>query len=137
MKKILTIFLLIVVFSAVFIAHSSATVEWSVIRTLNLEHPPLDVAISYDGKRIFVLTDNGKILIYTPEGKVTDTITVNKDIDGIRLGRMEDVLFLSSQKNKKVQVVLLDFIQVIDITGSPYKGPDSAPVAIAVFSDFQ
>jgi hypothetical protein len=137
MKKIFAIFLLIVIFSAVFIAHSSAAVEWSVIRTLNLEHPPRDVAVSYDGKRIFVLDDNGNILIYTPEGNLTDTITVDKDIDGIRLGRMEDVLFLSSQKSKKVQLVLLDFIQVIDITGSPYKGPDNAPVVIAVFNDFE
>jgi hypothetical protein len=50
---------------------------------------------------------------------------------------MNDVLFLSSHKNKTVKIILLDFILDISIAGSPYKGPDTAPVVITVFSDFQ
>ncbi len=137
MKRIFGILPMMVIFIAAFYTQSFAAVESNVIQTLNLDSPPLDVAVSFDGKRLYVLTDNGNILIYSSEGKLTDTIKVDKDIDGIRLSRADDMLFLSSQKNKQVQVVLLDFIQNIDISGAPYKGPDNAPVVITAFNDFQ
>jgi hypothetical protein len=66
-----------------------------------------------------------------------DKIKVGKEIDQIQLSRLEDVLFLSSRENKTIQVVLLDFIQQINVFGSPFKGPVDAPVVIAIFSDFQ
>jgi DNA-binding beta-propeller fold protein YncE len=137
MKKIIVILAMMVIFFAAFYTQSFAAVESTVIQTLNLDSPPLDVAVSPDGEKLYILTDNGNILIYSAKGKLTDTIKVDKDIDAIRVSRSGDVLFLSSQKSKQVQVVLLDFIQNIDISGSPFKGPDNAPVVIAVFSDFQ
>ena len=137
MKKIFIILLMAGIFSAAFLTPSMAKVESSVIQTLNLDSPPLDVAVSPDGEKLYILTENGNILIYSGKGKLTDTLKVDKDIDAIRISRSGDVIFLSSQKTKQVQVVLLDFIQVIDVTGSPYKGPDKAPVVITVFSDFQ
>ena len=137
MKKIFIILLMAVIFFAAFFTPSMAKVESSVIQTLNLDSPPLDVAVSPDGEKLYILTENGNILIYSGKGKLTDTLKVDKDIDAIRISRSGDVIFLSSQKTKQVQVVLLDFIQVIDVTGSPYKGPDKAPVVITVFSDFQ
>ncbi len=136
MKKIFVILFAMAIFGA-FHTHIFFSVESNVILTLNLESPPLDVAVSPDGEKLYILTDNGKILIYSAKGKITDTLKVDNDIDAIRISRTGDVLFLSSQKSKQVQVVLLDFIQVIDVTGSPYKGPDNAPVVITVFSDFQ
>ncbi len=44
---------------------------------------------------------------------------------------------LKSAQDKKIQIVALDFIQQINVSGSPYKGVDDAPVVIAVFSDFE
>lgn len=137
MKKIFVILLMMVIFFTAFYTQSFAVVESNVIQTLNLESPPLDVAVSPDGEKLYILTENGNILIYSGTGKLTDTLKVDKDIDAIRISRSGDVLFLSSQKSKQVQIVLVDFIQVIDVTGSPYKGPDNAPVVITVFSDFQ
>jgi DNA-binding beta-propeller fold protein YncE len=137
MKKIFIILPMMFIFFTAFHTQSFAAVESTVIQTLNLDSPPLDVAVSPDGEKLYILTDNGNILIYSAKGKLTDTIKVDKDIDAIRVSRSGDVLFLSSQKSKQVQVVLLDFIQVIDVAGSPYKGPDNAPVVITVFSDFQ
>ncbi len=137
MKKIFVILPMMVIFFAAFYTQSFAAVESTVIKTLNLDSPPLDVAVSPDGEKLYILTDNGNILIYSVKGKLTDTIKVDKDIDAIRVSRTGDVIFLSSQKSKQVQVVLLDFIQNIDISGAPYKGPDDAPVVIIVFSDFQ
>jgi hypothetical protein len=36
-----------------------------------------------------------------------------------------------------VDVVQIDFVRDIVLTGSPAKGPERAQVTIAVFSDFQ
>ena len=137
MKKVCVLWMILAVLLAAFCATSFAKVESSVIQTLNLDSPPLDVAVSPDGQKLYILTDNGRILIYSGQGQLSDTLTVDKDIDAIRISRSGDILFLSSQKSKKVQIVLIDFIQDIDISDSPYKGPENAPVVIIVFSDFQ
>ena len=137
MKKGFVILPMMVILLAAFYTQCFAAVESNVILTLDLENPPLDVAVSPDGEKLYILTDQGDILIYSAKGQLTDTLRVDKDIDGIRISRSGDVLFLSSQKSKQVQVVLLDFIHVIDVAGSPYKGPENAPVVITVFSDFQ
>ena len=112
-------------------------VEWDVKKTLKLESPPVDLAASLNGKYIYVLTDQGSILIYSVEGKLEDKISVGRQVDGIRVGPWEDVILLTSKKNKQVQILLLEFIKDIDVSNSPFKGPVDAPVQIAVFSDFQ
>ena len=114
-----------------------ASVEWTVSRTLKLEKPPVDVAFSSNGRWIFVLTDEGAVDIYSADGKLNDRITAGKDVDGVKTGPREDILFLISKKNKTVEEISLDFIYEIDTAGSPFKGKDAAPVVIAVFSDFQ
>jgi hypothetical protein len=116
---------------------SLALVEWNIRKTLKLDAQPLDVAISKNGNSIFVLTQTGTILIYSPDGKLKDKIEVGNHIDQIRTGPGEEWLYLSSRKNKTVEILQVDFIQQIDISGSPFKGMENAPVAIAVFSDFQ
>ena len=114
-----------------------AEVEVTIPRTLNLEDKPVDTAMSAGGKYLFVLTDNGKVLIYTMDGKLSDTIPVDKSIDSIKAGTTEEILFLVSGKKKIVQMVLLDFVQEINISGSPFKGAADAPVTIVLFTDFQ
>ena len=114
-----------------------ASVEWNIYKTLKLNTQPLDVAVSKNGNSIFVLTKSGKILIYSPDGKLKDTINVGNHVDQIKSGPTEEWLFLSSFKNKTIEILHVDFVQHLDISGSPYKGPENAPVTIVVFSDFQ
>ena len=114
-----------------------ASVEWNIHKTLKLDTQPLDVAVSQNGNLIFVLTKSGKILIYSPDGNLKDKIDVGTHVDQIKSGPGEEWLFLSSRKNKTVEILHIDFIQHIDISGSPFKGMENAPVAIVVFSDFQ
>lgn len=114
-----------------------AEVDWSVLKTLNLEEPPLDVAFSGNRNHIYVLNNKGQILIFNPAGNLLDKIEIGPDIDRMKLIQGSDVLFLTSRKNKTIQIVQLDFVQKINIAGSPYMGPDNAPVVIAVFSEFQ
>jgi hypothetical protein len=118
-------------------ASSPATVEWEVVKTLSLEKAPLDVAVSNNGRYVYVLTEEGVIYIYASDGTKKEKIVVGKSIDGIKAGPIEDVLFLTSRSDKTVQVVTIDFIQNINVSGSPFKGAVDAPVVVAVFSDFQ
>ena len=114
-----------------------AAVEWGLLKTYNIEVTPLDIAISKYGRWVFVLTEKGEILIYSGDGALDGKIPVGNFIDGIKPGPTENILLLSSRKDKKVQVIAFDFIQKINVDGSPFRGPVDAPVVIAVFADFQ
>jgi len=129
----LTVLFSVVAFQRVCLAE----VDWSVLRTFNLEEPPLDVAFSGNRNHIYVLNNKGQILIFNTSGSLLDKIEVGPDIDRMQLVQGSDVVFLTSRKNKTIQIVQLDFVQKINIAGSPYMGPDNAPVVIAVFSEFQ
>jgi len=136
--KLKTAVFLTVLFSVVgFQTVGLAEVDWSVLRTFNIEEPPLDVAFSGNRNHIYVLTNKGQILIFNTSGSLLDNIEVGPDIDRMQLIQGSDVIFLSSRKNKTIQIVQLDFVEKINIAGSPYMGPDNAPVVIAVFSEFQ
>jgi hypothetical protein len=129
------VFLLIPLIVLTFFSYTSAGVEWDVVKTLKLEKRPLDVAVSADGRWLYVLTDEGSIHIYSPDGTLKDKIEVGNRVDGIDVGPREDILILTSKKDKTVQVITL--LEEISISGSPFKGPANAPVVMAVFSDFQ
>jgi hypothetical protein len=84
-----------------------------------------------------VLTEQGQILIYASGGPFLDKIDVGNQFDHIKVGPGGDYLVLNSRKNKSVQVITLDFIQDINVSGSPFKGSENAPVVVAVFDDFE
>ena len=138
-KNLFFIFALIVtVLPTVMVEYQAhAAVEWEITKTLEIDGIPLDVALSPDGKNMFVLTDRGRILVYSTKNTPTDQIEVGNQIDQIKVGSQGKVLILSSKKDRTVQIVSLDFIQSINVEGSPFKGPADAPVVIAVFDDFQ
>ena len=138
-KNIKTIVQLIIVIlmGSITICYAAASVEWDVLKTLQLEAAPIDAAVSPDGKLIFVLTEQGQIIIYSSEGPLKDKIDVGNHFDHIKVGPRGDHLILNSRKNKSVQVIKLDFIQNINVSGSPFKGPEDATVVVAVFDDFE
>jgi len=114
-----------------------AAVEWNIQNTVKTGAVPIDVAVSANGRSVFVLTDDGNVLIYDRNGKLSETITVGTHVDQIRIGPSGERLFAASRQNKTVEVISLRFIRKINIQGSPSKGPQDAPVIITVFSDFQ
>ena len=126
-------------FSLLFVMMSPclAEVEWKVLRTLKLDALPLDTAVSTEGRTVYVLADDGNVYIYSTDGILKDKIQVGKHIDQIKIGPRGNYLFATSGQHKTVQIISLEFIFKIDISGSPAKGPDSSPVVIAVFGDFQ
>jgi hypothetical protein len=135
--KWIMVFSSVIVLGAFVGGAASDNVEWNVYKTLQLDATPIDLAISADGRRIFVLTDQGQILVYTSTTNIEATLDVGKHVDQIKLGPGEEMLILKSSKDKTVQLVTLDFIQNINVSGAPFKGPENAAVVIAVFDDFQ
>jgi len=120
-----------------FAANGICSVELNVHQTLKLEGTPVDVAVSPSGQSIYVLTDKGEILVYSADGSLKDRVPVSKTLSAINVGPRDDILFLTDRAKGTIEVVTLDMVQNINITGSPFKGPENAPVVIVVFSDFQ
>lgn len=114
-----------------------AAVEWDLRTTLPTNETPLDVAVSEDGKYTFVLLENGRVEIFLESGKLEDTIDTGIPAVSITVAPAGDKLYMTDRSGKAVKVVALDFIQPINTAGAPFKGPESAPVVVAVFSDFQ
>ena len=115
----------------------SAELLFQKTRQWNLPYKPLDMVQSADGSMVFFLTDNHRVLIYTAEGDLKGTIPVDEGVSGIDTDiRGENILLMNEESNTFTSISF-DFIKDIDITGSPYKGADNAPVVVAVFTNFQ
>jgi len=137
MNRKLALFFTILFFLFAGVAESLATVEWDIFQTLKIGKKLRDAVMSNNGRWIYVLTDEGEILIYAQNGRLRDRISVGDSIDGIKAGPREDILLLTSLKDATVQIITLDFIYPINVEGSPFKGLADAPVVIATFDDFQ
>lgn len=116
---------------------SSQNLEWQQIRKFDLEGKPVDIAHSLDGKFAFVLTQENTIQVYDSLGKIQGTIPVEKGVNSIALDPRGQYLHLSNSDSSTFSTLAIEFIQKINVTNSPTKGKLDAPVAIAVFSDFQ
>ncbi len=119
-----------------------AAIDWDVAQTLKPPTAPLDITASVDGKWTYVLAEGGKLYVYGETGALAETISVDPGMDriassGMQAANLQDKLYLASSKNKSVQVVNIDFSVNIDLTGSPFLGPEKAPVTIVEFSDFE
>ena len=136
-KRVKLCFVLIIAFFLLAVSPAYSAIEWNIQKTLKTDSAPLDVTVSQNGRSIFILTEEGNVLIYDREGTLTDTIKVGTHVDQIRIGPRDELLFATSRQNKSVEVIELDYIYTIDTAGSPFKGPQDAPVVLTVFSDFQ
>jgi len=113
-----------------------AKVYQTPAKSYQTQTPPLAVTGSADGKYTFVLSEGGKIDIYSDNGE-HDELTVSPEFDAIYASATGEKLWLTSKTSKKVQEILVDFVQTINIEGSPFLGNEHAPVTIVAFSDFQ
>ena len=136
------IFIIAVFFATVVWQPAGAAVEGRINNTFSVKDSPLDIAVSIDGKWIFVLVEGGKVRVFSPDGKLNDEIQVDPsmdriDVTGLAAAKLRDKIVLSSRKTGKVQEILFDFVMEINTSGSPSSGPVEAPVVLALFTDFQ
>jgi hypothetical protein len=129
--------ILVIIFIVTTASPVIAEVEISIENTLKTGAVPIDVALSPDGRLTFVLTDDGSVLVYDDLGNRKEVIKIGPHIDRIEIGPSGERLFASSRQKKTVDIILLSFISDINTDGAVYKGPEDAPVTIAVFSEFQ
>jgi DNA-binding beta-propeller fold protein YncE len=115
----------------------AATIEWEVIKSLNTGARPVDVAVSADGRSVFVLTDDGTLSIYTSEGSLTEKISLGYPAERIAVAPDGERIYVTSRQGKRVDVLQLDYVREINVSNAPFKGPEKTPMTITVFSDFQ
>ena len=94
-KTLAPLTIVIVLFSISSLSASDA-VEWTVLKTLKLEAAPIDVAVSADGKRIFVLTDQGMINVYSADAKEEGRFDIGGHVDKIKVGPRGDIVLANS-----------------------------------------
>jgi len=116
---------------------SSANLEWSVRKELNLKAPPLDISPSMDGQWIFILT-RGEVLVYSiTEDRVLKRIPVDEGFDRLMYSARDNSLILTSRSERTLKIIQLEPVHEFDTSGLPFKGPEHAPITIAVFSEYQ
>jgi len=106
-------------------------------RQWQLPYTPADMVQSVDGKYIFVLTDNHKLLIYEPNGNLKASADVDPGVVAIDTDARGEQILLIDRDNKTFTSFSIDFVAQVDVAGSPFKGNPEAPVTVAVFSDFE
>lgn len=114
-----------------------AETDWQVLQTLKLDTKPMDILMAADNRWIYILDDQGRVLIYGTNGRLKDTIAVGRGVDEIKAGPRDDLLFLLNRNAGTIQLASVNVREAIDTQYAPIKGPVDAPVTIAVFSDFQ
>ena len=132
------IVLIIMIISWVLVVQAvHADVDWTLIKQINLDVQPSDIATSADGKLIFILAP-GEILVYSiSEGKVTNRIPIDKSFDRMTYAMQNNALILTSSSSQTLKIIQVDVIHKITLSGLPFKGPEDAAVTIAVFDDYQ
>ena len=137
MRTTVSTFMVIIITCFCLTMPALAKTDWQVRQKIQLEQSPTDMLVSSNNKWIYILTSDGQIVIYSTRGQLKDSIDVGPDVNQIKAGPRDDMLFLLSRENKTVQIITIDFTEEISTSGSPAKGPAEAPVTVAVFSDFQ
>ncbi len=90
---------------------ASDSVEWTVFQTLQLEEAAIDVALSPDERLLYVLTEQGEIIIYSSPTEVNAKIDVGEHVDQIKVGPRGETLVLHHRGGKTIKIVSLQFIQ--------------------------
>jgi hypothetical protein len=130
--------LLVFVISWISVPQVFATnLELTERKQLTLDVSPLDIAASADGQWLFILTP-GEIIVYSAlEDKISKGIPIDKEFDRLTYSARDNALILSSRTEKSVKIIQLELIHEFDNSGLPVKGPENAPVTVAVFGDYQ
>lgn len=114
-----------------------AALEWHLQQPLELKQAPLAMVSSADGKRLYVLGDQGLIEVFNAQGRREAEIQVPFKAEGLDISADGKSLYLKEAGKKRLQVIALEERFTIPLAGSPSRGAADAAVAVVVFSDFQ
>ena len=112
-------------------------VDWIQLHQLKLDSPPLDVAITPDGELVFILM-SGKVAIYSKGIQdQLNQIPVEPGYDRLAYAADSEMLVLTNRSTQEVKSIRISRVFDISDEGSPFMGPENAPVTIAVFDDYE
>lgn len=118
-------------------ANPSTSLEWKPQVQWQLSAAPVDIVHSLDGKYVFILAQDQKVYIYTSAGKLEGSIPVDKGVTAIDIAPRAEALYLIDKEKNSFTSISIDFIRDINTAGSPFLGPENAPVTIVLFTDFE
>ena len=117
--------------------NTTGDLNWSVQASWPIPAKPLDIAQSLDNKKVFILTSDAKVYIFTPDGKQLGILPVDPNVTAIDIAARGEMLYLVNGKTNTYSALDISFNQKIDITGAPVRGKIDAPATLVVFSDFE
>ncbi len=116
---------------------SDGSLEWRTLSSMELPAKALHFKRSLDGKYLFVLTEDQRVLVYDQQGNLQGSIPVDPGVTDLEIAPQGQLLYLIDTEKQVTSTMAIDFIVDIDVTNSAFKGEIDAPVTIVVFSDFQ
>ncbi len=116
---------------------SDGSLEWRTLSSMELPAKALHFKRSLDGKYLFVLTEDHRVLVYDQQGNLQGSIPVDSGVTNLDIAPQGQLLYLIDTEKQVTTTMAIDYIVDIDITNSAFKGQIDAPVSIVVFSDFQ
>ena len=116
---------------------SDGSLEWRTLSSMDLPAKALHFKRSLDGKYLFVLTEDQRVLVYDQKNNLQGSIPVDPGVTDLDIAPQGQLLYLIDTEKQVTTTMAIDFIVDIDITNSAFKGEVDAPVTIVVFSDFQ
>lgn len=117
--------------------YASARVEWELLRQVNLNDTPYDIALSKDGSTAYILCSKSVLVYAIGANKITDTIPMTGQFSHIALSEDGETLFLTDNDAKRLSLIRVENIFDIDAGASPVIGKKDAPVSVVAFFDYQ
>lgn len=102
---------------------------------MTLPKAAVDVAVSGDGARVFVLQKGGEVQILSAQGEPLDRFNLGFEAERLALSPEGEQLFVTA--GTELRIVEIAAVQPLPVLNSPVKGNVQAPVTLTVFSDFQ
>jgi len=104
-------------------------------KSARLPKAALDMAVTMDGTRLFVLMKGGEVQVLTPAGELLGRLSVTADAERLAVSPEGDLLYVSA--GTELRVVEVADQHELPVLNSPVKGAANAAVTFTVFSDFQ